>query len=99
MAEPCAIIGLDLINALGIGPDEVWNEMMAYTCGIRPLQRFAHGRYLSDMAAEIPEALLAQLRDEAREGGQFSLAFNLARRTAHGALEAAFGEERMQHAS
>ena len=94
MAEPCAIIGLDLINALGAGPDVVWDEMMAYTCGIRPLKRFDHGRYRSDMAAEIPEPLLAQLRDEAREGGQFSLAFSIARHTAHGALEAAFGGQR-----
>ena len=93
MAEPCAIIGLDLINALGIGPDAVWDEMMAYTCGIRPLKRFDHGRYRSDMAAEIPGPLLAQLRDEAGEG-HFSLTYSIARRAAHGALKSAFGEQR-----
>ncbi len=93
MGEPCAIIGIDLINALGVGPDTVWGGMMAYTCGIRPLTRFDQGRYRSDMAAELPGSLLAHFRDEAGERS-FSLAYDIARRVTKGALVAAFGDQR-----
>ncbi len=91
MPEPCAVIGLDLINALGMGPEAVWDEMMAYSCGIRTLTRFDQGRYRSDLAGELPGALLAQLRDEAQER-PFSLTYSLARRSAQQALDAAWGK-------
>ncbi len=67
MNSRCAIIGADLVAALGAGIETVWAQMMRKTCGIRPMTRLPRGIYGTDYAAEVPPETLAELR--AREAG------------------------------
>ncbi len=91
MGRRCAIVGIDVVTALGAGTEVVWDQMRQYACGIRPLRRFPRGRYQTDFAAEIPPELLAQYRSESA-GKPSSHAFALALDTARKALKQAFGE-------
>lgn len=44
---------MDVVNALGTGPEEVWSQMMRKTCGIRPMTRFASDKYQTSVCAGI----------------------------------------------
>ena len=87
--EQCAIVGMGLVTALGAGVEEVWGAILASTSGIRLLRRFPQGRYASNYAGELPEAVLNGLTSQA-SNGEPPLAFLLALNAAREALAGAF---------
>jgi 3-oxoacyl-[acyl-carrier-protein] synthase-1 len=62
MKKLCYIVAVDLVNALGAGPDEVWLQMMSGTCGIRPMNRFDKQKYATGVCAEIPATVESAVR-------------------------------------
>jgi 3-oxoacyl-(acyl-carrier-protein) synthase len=58
MKHACRIVAMDLLTALGSGPDACWRGVLRQETGVRPLRRFAHGKYACDVAAEIPSEAL-----------------------------------------
>jgi 3-oxoacyl-(acyl-carrier-protein) synthase len=87
--EQCAIVGMGLVTALGAGVEEVWGAVLASTGGVRLLRRFPQGRYGSNYAGELPEAVLKGLTSQAGDGAP-PLAFLLALKAAREALAGAF---------
>ena len=90
MGRHPAIIGADVVTALGAGVDEVWAAMMRRTCGIRPMTRCARGRYTTDVAGEIPPDAEARVRAGAGAGEE-SWAYLLALAAARGMTHAMAG--------
>jgi len=84
-----AVVGMEVITALGSGTPWVWEKMMGYTSGIKPFRRFPHGTYQTDWAGEISAEDLASYG--CKSGDQdFSLALSLACQAGKRALEQAF---------
>jgi 3-oxoacyl-(acyl-carrier-protein) synthase len=98
MDRRCILIGMDIVTALGSGAEVVWKEMLRYSCGIKPMRRFPHGRYQTDFAAEAPEELAEGSRSESAGDG-FSLAHSLALQVARNALKHAFGNRLISNGS
>ncbi len=82
MSRRCAIVGMDIIAALGVGAEAVWSEMMRKSCGIRPLTRFPRGKYATDFAAELPPEAEGM-------SGAYALAVGVGRRLLDGSAGAA----------
>ena len=83
MARGYNIWAVDAITALGEGVEETWRRMLNMECGIRPLRRFAQGRYQTDVAAEIAPDIEEAVRAGAFVGSSraYALALRTARRT------------------
>lgn len=64
MGEPCSIIAMEIVTALGVGTQQVWAEMMHKTCGIRLMNRFARGKYRTDVAGEISAEAETAIREQ-----------------------------------
>lgn len=84
---------MDVATALGVGVEDVWQRMLHRTCGIRPMTRFDHGKYKTDVAGEMPLDVLYELENQTENGATFSLAFYLALRVATRALDQAFAND------
>ena len=87
MSSHCAIVGMDLVAALGDGPDAVWARLLRGECGIRPATRFPHGKYTTDVVGEVPAALLDALRAETgadESSPAYAMAAAIAGRVARG---------------
>ena len=89
MGNCSAVVGMEVITALGSGTPRVWEKMMGYTTGIKPLQRFPHGTYQTDWAGEIPAEDLASYGCKSGDR-DFSLAWSMAYQAGKRALEQAF---------
>jgi 3-oxoacyl-[acyl-carrier-protein] synthase II len=89
MPSGIAVVGMEVITALGSGTSWVWEQMMGNVSGIKPLQRFPHGVYQSDWAGEISGEDLASYGCESGHQN-FSLAWCLAFQAGKRALEQAF---------
>ncbi|MCP4638975.1 MAG: beta-ketoacyl-[acyl-carrier-protein] synthase family protein [bacterium] len=61
MSKPCAIIGADIVTALGADLDRVWTAMLGGECGIRPMRRLDASRYRTGVAGEFPEEVEGDL--------------------------------------
>lgn len=87
MSEAYPILAGEVVTALGAGTDEVWRRMLEGSGGIRPLRRFAPGKFLTEVAAEVPletESLLRAREPAPAAGRAWLFALAAARR----ALEA-----------
>jgi len=83
MSQPCSILAADVVTSLGAGCEEVWSQMMRGTCGLRPMKRFPHGKYRTDVAGEIPDEVMAGLAPHgagADETRAYALALGVGRR-------------------
>ncbi len=89
MPSGVAVVGMEVITALGSDPLRVWDRMLGNASGIKPLQRFPHGAYQSDWAGEIAAEDLAAYGC-ASSGEKFSLTWCLAYQAGKKALEQAF---------
>lgn len=88
MKNGCAIVAMDVINALGAGVENVWAAIMDRTCGIRKMRRFGEGVYRTDFSGELPddaEALLNEMSDIAPDCRAARLACLAGRRALAGA--------------
>jgi len=54
MNNVCQIVGAEVVTALGFGLDETWSGILARRCGLQPMTQFQQGRYITNIAAEIP---------------------------------------------
>lgn len=50
---PVSITGLGMLNALGIGKSNYWDQLLSGVSGIEPIQSFDTGKYASNLGAEI----------------------------------------------
>jgi 3-oxoacyl-(acyl-carrier-protein) synthase len=57
-----AVIGIGAVNALGVDVAAIWSAMAAGTCGVRRMERFPRGVFMTDFAAEVTQDDEAQLR-------------------------------------
>lgn len=86
MNDPCFITAMDVVTALGAGPEEVWTRMDQRESGIKLLSRFPQDRYITSVAAEIPP----EVEKESIEGvPQKSRGYLLALRVGQRALDQA----------
>lgn len=83
MSQPCSILAADVVTSLGAGCEEVWSQMTRGACGLRPMKRFPHGKYRTDVAGEIPDEVMAGLAPDgpgADETRAYALALGVGRR-------------------
>lgn len=50
---PVSITGLGMLNALGIGKSNYWDQLLRGVSGIEPIQSFDTSKYASNLGAEI----------------------------------------------
>ena len=50
---PVSITGLGMLNALGIGKSNYWDQLLSGVSGIEPIQSFDTSKYASNLGAEI----------------------------------------------
>lgn len=50
---PACITGLGMLNALGIGKETFWHELLKANSGIGPIRDFDTSRYVSNLGAQI----------------------------------------------
>jgi len=85
MSSRIVVTGIGAVTPVGAGAEEVWENLLAGRCGIRPVESFDTSRYRSHLGAEVrhfePEAHFRRL--EPRSVGRAS---QLAIAAAHMAL-------------